>query len=60
MPMTMTEVVSSEKEIDLIVEINHRTTTEMTTEKKIIGRTKTGNIEVDMEIFMETHVMTGT
>ena len=58
--MTMTEIVGSEKEIDLIVEINHKTNTEMTIEKKIIGRTKIGNIEVDIGIIMETCVMTGT
>ena len=58
--MTMTEIVGSEKEIDLIVEINHKTTTEMTIEKKIIGTTKIGNIEVDIGIIMETCVMTGT
>ena len=47
-------------EIDHIVEIDHETTTEMTIEKKIIGRSKTRNIEVDIEIIMEAHVMTGT
>ena len=52
--MIMTEIVGSEKEIDLIVEINHKTITEMTIEKKITGRTKIGNIEVDIEIIMET------
>ena len=60
MTMTMTEIVGSEKEIDLIVEINHKTTTEMTIEKKITGTTKIGNIEVDIGIIMETCVMTGT
>ena len=46
--------------IDHIIEIDHETVTEMTIEKKIIGRSKIGNIEVDIEIIMETHVMTGT
>ena len=46
--------------IDHIVEIDHETTTEMTIEKKITGGVKFGNIEVDIEIIMETHVMTGT
>ena len=46
--------------IDHLVEIYHETTTEMTIEKKIIGRSKIGNIEVDIEIIMETHVMMGT
>ena len=32
----------------------------MSIEKRIIGRTKIGNIEVDIEIFTETCVMTGT
>ena len=60
MTMTMTEIVDPETEIDHIVEIDHKTTTEMTIEKKIIGRSKTRNIEVDIEIIMETCVMTGT
>ena len=47
-------------EIDHIVEIDHKTITEMTMEKKIIGGSKIGNIEVYIEIIMETHVMTGT
>ena len=58
--MTMREIISSEKEIDLIVEINHKTATVMTIEKKIIERTKIGNIEVGIGIIMETCVMTGT
>ena len=58
--MTMTEIVGPETGIDLIVEINHETTTEMTVGKKSIGKTKIRNIEVDIEIIMETHVMTGT
>ena len=48
------------KEIGPIVEIDHENTTEMTIEKKIIGKIKIGNIEVDIEIIMKTHVMTGT
>ena len=52
--MTMTM-----KGIDHIVEIDQETTTKMTIEKKVIGRSKTGNIEVDIEIIMETHAMTG-
>ena len=47
-------------EIDHIVETDHKTNTEMTIEKNINGRSKIGNIEVDIEIIMETHVMTGT
>ena len=69
MTMTMTEIVGSEieighivetnhgitmKEIDLIVEIDHKTTTEITMEKKIIGRTKIGNIEVDRDYYGDT------
>ena len=38
MTLTMTEIVGSEIEIGHIVEINHKTITEMTIEKKIIGR----------------------
>ena len=60
MTMTMTEIVGSEKEIDLIVEIDHETTTQMTIEKKITGRIKIGNIEIDTENIMETCVTTGT
>ena len=67
--MTMTQIVGSEieidyivetnhgittKEIDLIVEINYETTTEMTIGKKIIGRTKIGNIEVDRDYYGDT------
>ena len=58
--MTMTEIVVPETGIDHIVEIDHNTTTKMTIEKKIIGRSKIGNREVDIEIIMETCVMTGT
>ena len=58
--MTMTEIVGSDIEIGHIVKINHKTTTEMTMENKIIGRSKIGNLEVDIEIIMEKHVMTGT
>ena len=57
--MTMTGIDHT-TEIDHIVELDHKTTTEMTVEKKIIGRSKTRNKEVDIEIIMETHVMTGT
>ena len=42
------------------VETNHEITTKMTIEKHIIGGSKIGSIEVDIEIIMETHVMTGT
>ena len=49
-----------QKKIGPIVEIDHETTTEMTIEKKIIGKIKIGNIEVDIEIIMKTHVKTGT
>ena len=59
MTMTMSGIDHT-AEVDHIVEIDHDTTTEMTIEKKIIGRSKIGNIEVDIEIIMETHVMTGT
>ena len=48
----MTEIVGSEKEVDCIVVINSKTTTEMTIEKKIIGKTKIGKIEVDIQITM--------
>ena len=48
------------KEIDLIVEIDHETTTKMTIEKKIIGRTKFGNIKLHIEIIMEICVMMGS
>ena len=54
MTMTVTEIVCPEAQIDHTVEIDHETTTKMT-----IGRSKIGNIEVDIEIIMETHVMTG-
>ena len=53
MTMTMTG-------IDNIVEIDHKTTIKMTIEKKIIERSKIGNIEVDIEIIMKIWVMTGT
>ena len=46
--------------IDHIAEIDHETIKEMTIGKEIIGRSKTGNIEVDIEIIMETHVMRST
>ena len=48
------------KGIGPTVEIDHETTTEMNIEKKIIGKIKIGNIEVDTEIVMKTCVMTGT
>ena len=38
-------IVGPEAEIDHIVEIDHETTTQMTIEKKIIGRSKIGNIK---------------
>ena len=40
--------------IDHIVGIDHETTTEMTTEKKIVWRSKTGNIEVDIDYYGDT------
>ena len=60
MNMAMTEIVGPEAQIHHIVEIDHKTVIEMTIGKKIIGGSKIGNIELDIEIIMETHVMTGT
>ena len=57
--MTITEIDHT-TEIGHIVEIDHETTTEMTIEKKIIGISKTGDTEVDIEIIMKRHVMTST
>ena len=59
MTMTTTEIDHT-AEIGHIVEIDHETTTEMTIEKKIIGISKTGDTELDIEIIMKTHVMTGS
>ena len=57
--MTMTEIVGLETEIDHIVEIDHKTTTEMTIGKNIIGEPKIRNIEIDIEIITETHMKRG-
>ena len=69
MTMAMTEIVGSEieinhivetnhgiitKVIDLIVEINYKTITEITIGKKIIERPKIGNIEVDRDYYGDT------
>ena len=60
MTMTMTEIVGPETDIDYIVETDHVTTAKVTIEKKIICKVKIGNIEVNIEIIMETHAITGT
>ena len=58
-------IVGPEAEIYNITEIDHETITEltkgkkMTSEKKIIGRYKSGNIEVDLKIIIETHMKIG-
>ena len=54
MTMTMTEIVGPVTGIDHIVKIDHETTTEMTIEKKIIVRSKTGNIEVNRDYYGDT------
>ena len=56
--MTMTEIVGPETRIDHIVETDHVTTTRVTIEKKLLGKSKL-ETEVDIEIIMKTHVMTG-
>ena len=61
----MTEIVGPEAEIDHTAEIdhigqiNHKTTTEMTIVKKIIGGPKIRNMEIDIEIITETHMKIG-
>ena len=47
-------IVGPEAEIDHIVEIDHETTTTMTIGKKITGRSKIGNIEVDIDYYGDT------
>ena len=47
--MTMTGIDNT-AEVDHIAEIDHKTTTEITIEKNIIGTSKIGDIEVDIAI----------
>ena len=51
--ITITIITMTMTEIDHIVEIDHESTTEMTIEK-IIGRSKTGNIEADRDYYGDT------
>ena len=55
-----TKEIGSIVEIDCIVGIDHETITETTTGKKIIGISSMEDIEVSIENFMKTCVMTGT
>ena len=57
--MTLTEIVGEEAYIEYKVEIDYKTTPKMTVRKKLWGDPKL-DIEVDIEISMETCVMTGT